>query len=159
MEPDDDWGRGVRIVVQHDDGSEQDITTGVQIAYDCVIHSMDWGSGFLDTEEVDAIVKLAENCRFPNFEELFNKVQDDRRRQEDAARRNKVEEQIREELIKAKATPEQYAAYQRWFDLGEHPATRSEMDEANATLKWWQSVANDVRREAHRKAAEVVPYT
>jgi hypothetical protein len=36
-----------------------DITEGVQILYDIAHSSMDWGSGFLDNEEVEAVVRLA----------------------------------------------------------------------------------------------------
>lgn len=36
-----------------------DITSSVQILFDTVLSSMDWGSGFLDTEEIHAVVKLA----------------------------------------------------------------------------------------------------
>lgn len=37
----------------------QDITEAVQILYDIAHSSMDWGSGFLDNEEMEAVVRLA----------------------------------------------------------------------------------------------------
>jgi hypothetical protein len=40
-----------------DDG--QDITEPVQILYDIAHSSMDWGSGFLDNEEMEAVIQLA----------------------------------------------------------------------------------------------------
>jgi hypothetical protein len=42
----------VRICVYGDDGTETDITEAVQVAYDVAVGSMDYGSGFLSTEEV-----------------------------------------------------------------------------------------------------------
>lgn len=36
-----------------------DITEAVQILYDTTVHSMDWGSGFLDEQEMMAIINLA----------------------------------------------------------------------------------------------------
>lgn len=36
-----------------------DITEAVQIMYDLVHSSMDWGSGMLDTEEMHAVIQLA----------------------------------------------------------------------------------------------------
>lgn len=35
-----------------------DITEGVQVAYDTCLASMDWGSGFLDNDEMAAIIQL-----------------------------------------------------------------------------------------------------
>jgi hypothetical protein len=61
----------MRITVTHDDGSEQDITEQVQIAYDVATHSMDWGSGFLDIEETNGLILLAEACRFPDLDEIL----------------------------------------------------------------------------------------
>lgn len=36
-----------------------DIHEAVQITYDSLLGSMDWGSGFLDDQEVEAVVRLA----------------------------------------------------------------------------------------------------
>lgn len=46
------------------DGRQVDVTEGVQVMYDHLIASLDWGSGFLDVEEMRAIVLLAETCGF-----------------------------------------------------------------------------------------------
>jgi hypothetical protein len=73
----------MKVEVTRDDGTVVDVTEAVQIAYDVVRGSLDWSSGFLDTEEVDAIVHLSQACSFPDFEDLFREVQADRRRQEE----------------------------------------------------------------------------
>ena len=64
-------GDDMKITVTHDDGTEQDITELVQIAYDVVTGSMDWGSGFLDREDTNGLILLAEACRFPNLDEVL----------------------------------------------------------------------------------------
>jgi len=70
-----------RIVAIQEDGSHKDITEGVQICYDLLRQSLDWGSGFLDTEEVDAVVRLANDAGFADFENLIREVWADRRKQ------------------------------------------------------------------------------
>lgn len=42
----------------------KDITDGVRAMYDHLVASMDWGSGFLDTEEVGAVLRVALACDF-----------------------------------------------------------------------------------------------
>lgn len=74
----------MRVIVQQDDGTEVDVTEEVKVAYDCVRQSLDWGSGFLDVEEVDAIIRLSAACAFPDFEEVIRDVWADR----EAARQN-----------------------------------------------------------------------
>lgn len=37
----------------------QDITEAVQILYDIAHSSMDWGSGFLDNEEMETVIRFA----------------------------------------------------------------------------------------------------
>lgn len=37
----------------------KDITESVQILYDIAHSSMDWGSGFLDNEEIETVIDLA----------------------------------------------------------------------------------------------------
>ncbi len=61
----------MKITVTHDDGMEQDVTELVQIAFDVATHSMDWGSGFLDREETNGLILLAEACRFPSLDEVL----------------------------------------------------------------------------------------
>lgn len=59
---------GVRVVAVLPNGSEHNITEGVQVLYDNVIQSMDWGSGFLTIEDVEPIVTLAKLCGFREYE-------------------------------------------------------------------------------------------
>lgn len=63
----------MEIIVQKDDGTKQDITSLVQIAFDVATHSMDWGSGFLDIEETDGLILLGEACQFPALDEILQK--------------------------------------------------------------------------------------
>jgi hypothetical protein len=49
----------MRIILERDDGTTVDVTEGVQVCFDVVVGSMDWGSGFLDTEEVGQVKTLA----------------------------------------------------------------------------------------------------
>lgn len=39
--------------------NEHDITEAVQVMYDIIHSSMDWGSGMLDTEEMTVVIELA----------------------------------------------------------------------------------------------------
>ena len=48
------------------DGTETDVTEGVQALYDLVICSMDWGSGFLTYEDALPVVTIAELAAFPD---------------------------------------------------------------------------------------------
>lgn len=87
----------MRITVTHDDGTTTDVTEGVQVTYDIARHSMDWGSGFLDLEEMDAVARLGDACRFPDFEEALQEVHEARRKQEEApARRDAARRRQRE---------------------------------------------------------------
>lgn len=52
-----------------------DITEGVQVMYDALIGSMDWGSGFLANDEAVAILRVAQACGFlspTEAQETFN---------------------------------------------------------------------------------------
>lgn len=49
-----------RVIAVAADGSQVDVTEAVQVVFDAVIGSMDFGSGFLDTFEVIALRRLAE---------------------------------------------------------------------------------------------------
>lgn len=83
----------MKITTTHDDGTTTDITVGVQVAYDIAYHSLDWGSGFLDLEEMDAIARMGEACRFPSFEDALEFVRSTRERQD---REQKLKEQRRQ---------------------------------------------------------------
>lgn len=59
----------MKILLVQEDGTEIEITEAVQILYDCVHASMDWGSGFLDIDEVAKIVALADVAGFAALDE------------------------------------------------------------------------------------------
>ncbi len=63
-----------RIFVKNEDGTETEITEGVQAMYDIVITSMDWGSGLLTVEDAVPIANLAKACEFQTWEEAENYV-------------------------------------------------------------------------------------
>jgi hypothetical protein len=58
----------VRVIARCD-GTETDITEGVQALYDLVIGSMDWGSGFWTAEDAAPVAALARACGFERAEE------------------------------------------------------------------------------------------
>ena len=58
----------LHVFVRHADGTETDVTEGVQVLYDTVIASMDWGSGFLTVEDAEPIVAVAIACQFNGWE-------------------------------------------------------------------------------------------
>lgn len=45
-------------------GIDEDVTLAVQVCYDALVQSMDFGSGMLSTEELGAILKLGEAAGF-----------------------------------------------------------------------------------------------
>jgi hypothetical protein len=47
-----------------DEEFDTDITEAVEMMYDLVLNSMDWGSGFLETSEMIAVAKLGRLCGF-----------------------------------------------------------------------------------------------
>lgn len=47
------------------DGQVTDITEGVKVIWDALVQSLDFGSGFLDREELDDIRVIQEACGFP----------------------------------------------------------------------------------------------
>lgn len=98
---------GMKVTVTRDDGTQVDVTEYVRIAYDCVRQSLDWGSGFLDTEEVNGIVLLAEACGFPDFEEV---VQDVWAEREAIVRRRAGNRSTRDWQVREEYTPEAGAA-------------------------------------------------
>jgi hypothetical protein len=69
---------GVTITATRPDGTTLDVTLGVQVLYDLVIQSMDFGSGFLSVEEVDPIVGVAAFCGFKEFEAAERYVEQER---------------------------------------------------------------------------------
>jgi hypothetical protein len=66
----------VRAFARNPDGSETDITEGVQALYDLVINSMDWGSGFLTAEDARPVALLARTMGFEQAEEAERYLRD-----------------------------------------------------------------------------------
>lgn len=91
----------MKIIAVSDEGTETDITEGVQVLYDTVLQSMDWSSGFLDYEEQSAVIRTGMACGFPDAEKHLESIQRaklaEEKRQEqqvrrDAERRARIEE-------------------------------------------------------------------
>lgn len=59
----------MNIFVRLPDGTEHDITEGVQALYDLLLHSMDWGSGFLTADDAVPVYRLAKLCGFQGLDE------------------------------------------------------------------------------------------
>lgn len=57
----------VKIIARGADGSEVDVTEDVAVMYDCVRQSLDWGSGFLDRDEVASILRVSRAAGYPDF--------------------------------------------------------------------------------------------
>jgi hypothetical protein len=66
----------VRVFARAEDGTETDVTEGVQALYDLVIGSMDWGSGFLSVEDARPVVHVAKTCGFTDWEQAQKYVDD-----------------------------------------------------------------------------------
>lgn len=66
----------VRVFARQPDGTETDITEGVQALYDLVLNSMDWGSGFLTAEDARPVALLARTCGFEKADEAERYLRD-----------------------------------------------------------------------------------
>lgn len=111
----------MKITVEHDDGTAVDITEGVQLAYDIATSSMDWGSGFLDWEEMAVMVALSRACRFSDFEEKLGEVW--RKRYEKTVEGMNLNFQAKYELLNEEAK-KRGADY--WHSAMPTPAERAE---------------------------------
>jgi|HubBroStandDraft_3_1064219.scaffolds.fasta_scaffold399657_2 hypothetical protein len=56
------------FICRLDDGTEVDVSEDVSCLYDLLIHSMDWGSGFLDVEDSLHAVRIGELGGFGEVE-------------------------------------------------------------------------------------------
>lgn len=88
------------VVARQPDGTEVDITEGVQALYDLVTSSMDWGSGFWTVEDALPVEHIARTCGFPGISEVEAYI-DGRRRDED---QRATERDRREALYQAQQT-------------------------------------------------------
>jgi hypothetical protein len=66
----------VRAFARQPDGTETDITEGMQALYDLVLNSMDWGSGFLTAEDARPVALLARTLGFEQAEEAERYLRD-----------------------------------------------------------------------------------
>lgn len=128
----------MKIIVQHDDGTEEEITEGVQIAYDIAYGSLDWGSGFLDTEEMEAVARLAEACRFPSFGDALESAR--------AAR----EEQEQEDALRAKMAKEIEEANQREAEHRAAVVAQMRRDEPELDIYTDDELLQILRNRKHR---------
>jgi hypothetical protein len=61
---------GTRVVAHQADGTEVDLTEGVQALYDHVLNSMDWTSGFFTEEDTIPVALVAEVCGFQGDKDI-----------------------------------------------------------------------------------------
>ena len=59
-----------RALIRADDGTEKDVTEGIQAMYDLIIESMDWGSGFLSFEDAVPMAVVARALGFKRCDEV-----------------------------------------------------------------------------------------
>lgn len=73
----------MRIIVEREAGrGGTDVTEAVQIVYDTLLASMDFSSGFLGIEELDALAKLGEAAGFGSIEEIYTEIAREKAEQE-----------------------------------------------------------------------------
>lgn len=73
-----------KIVHVADDGTETDVTAGVQALYDLVISSMDFRSGFWSYEDAVPVGEMARLCDFEKREEIEKYVRQELHEKETA---------------------------------------------------------------------------
>lgn len=73
---------GTVVVARRPEGSEVNVTAGVQALYDLVISSMDWGSGFWTVEDALPVVEVADVCGFAEAAEARRYVDAQRHSEE-----------------------------------------------------------------------------
>lgn len=93
----------MKIIARADDGTETDVTEGVQSLYDMYMSTMDIGSGFICMEEALAIHALATACGFKNIEEIDKYVAEIRQQHREREWRNRHPNYKYELFLEAKA--------------------------------------------------------
>jgi len=78
-EPDEGSPVTGRIVHIADDGTQTDVTEGVQALYDLATGSMDFGSGFWTFEDALPVARIARLCGFSLVEEVERYVREKQR--------------------------------------------------------------------------------
>lgn len=69
---------GTQVFARAVDGSEIDITAGVQAMYDLVLGSMDWGSGFLTDDDAAPMSVVGHACGFAEVDRVDEYIADKR---------------------------------------------------------------------------------
>lgn len=111
-----------RAIHHSDDGTETDITEGVQALYDLVINSMNWGSGFWTAEDALPVAQIGRLLGFERIDEVERYV---------AERQHDIERQ-------------------EW--LNTHPTARNPISPRGILTGWYESpidhdhVLSSVRR-------------
>lgn len=113
------------MVARQPDGSEVDITEGVQTLYDLVLSSMDWSSGFWTVEDALPVAVVARACGFPRVDEveqyLAARAEDERRREEMRVSWKADQERWAQEMDRRKQAGILTAAHDRdKYDLAFH---------------------------------------
>jgi len=69
--PEGGWKHEAAMLTK--DGETVDITRELAVMFDLVVGSMNWGSGFFDQEDMQAIIKIGQACGFdvPKCERSF----------------------------------------------------------------------------------------
>ena len=65
-----------KFVFMGDDGTQADVTEGVQALYDLVIGSMNWGSGFWSYEDALPVAQIARLAGFGQCDEAERYVRE-----------------------------------------------------------------------------------
>ena len=114
----------VRVCARQPDGTETDITEGVQALYDLVISSMDFRSGIWSAEDAQPVALLARACGFENRDEIERYL----REQEHGARQ-------REFILERQRAAGEHAVL-RWVTPGGVPLPHGHVFSAAGRCMW-----------------------
>lgn len=104
----------IAIHVARDDATGSvDITEGVQIMYDTILASLDWQSGFLGVEELEALAKVGEACGFESIEEVYRKINIEKA---EAARQQELRDRAAARERQTAPTPGQIQHYRQMIN-------------------------------------------
>lgn len=106
----------ITVLVQGESGEITDITEGVRVMYDAVLGSLDWQSGFLDLEELEALGQVADACGFGQIEEVYQRIQAEKASQEARAIADRTYSGRPARTLTAEEREEQHAAYRAIID-------------------------------------------
>lgn len=119
---------GTRVVAHRADGTEIDVTEGVQALYDLAVGSMDFGSGFWTVDDAVPVRDLANACGFDGKEAAEQYL---------AEQREKEDRQAFHQELAQKRGVNPWSLYNephvhRWSELGNclWPMCRSRQENA-----------------------------